>query len=221
MHEWEDVSPAPAAGTYAWSASPVHELRQVTRVSLAKRSGSGPGPGPFRCQVSRVRFGPVGGVPGRAAASMEIPPCLVMPPGHCQIAPQSLGWTRVSGTGRSGVWVLKDAARTYSVPENLDDVGVVWEHRSGYETAPRQGTAVCAHTYVGMEQFDHKLIPPFFTDAVNLWSRVASLMTPWSAQGGVPTEVYLNWYPVRTDHVSQGTAITSVCSVFRLSRRSQ
>ena len=46
-------------------------------------------------------------------------------------------------------------------------------------------------------------------------------MTPWSAQGDVPTEVYLNWYPVRTDHVSQGMAITSVCSVFRLSRRSQ
>ena len=36
---------------------------------------------------------------------------------------------------RSGVWVLEGDARTETCPENLDDVGVVWEHKSGYETA--------------------------------------------------------------------------------------
>ena len=45
-----------------------------------------------------------------------------------------------------------------------------------------------------VEQFCHKLIPPFFTEAVNLWSRVASLLTPWCAKGEVPTGVNLNRY---------------------------
>ena len=45
------------------------------------------------------------------------------------------GWARVCGTEESGVWVLKGASRTFCLPENLDVVGVVWEHRSGYETA--------------------------------------------------------------------------------------
>ena len=51
-------------------------------------------------------------------------------------------------------------ARTYSLPENFDDVGVVWEHKSGYE--PRQGAAVHVHTVVDVEQFNHRLIPPFY-----------------------------------------------------------
>ena len=44
-----------------------------------------------------TRSGTVRGVSGRAAVS------LVMPPGRHQFAPQSLGWTRVCGTERSGV----------------------------------------------------------------------------------------------------------------------
>ena len=31
--------------------------------------------------------------------------------------------------------MLNGGARTKSLPGNLDDVGVVWERRSGYETA--------------------------------------------------------------------------------------
>ena len=34
----------------------------------------------------------------------------------------------------------------------------------------------------------------FFTEAVNLWSRVGSLLTPWCAKGKVPTGVNLNRY---------------------------
>ena len=36
--------------------------------------------------------------------------------------------------------------------------------------------------------------PSVFTEAVNLWSRVASLLTPWCAKGEVPTGVNLNRY---------------------------
>ena len=66
--------------------------------------------------------------------------------------------------------MFKGGARTCSLPRNLDDVGVFWEPWSGYETA-----SVC-------------------TEAVNLWSRVASLPTPWCAEGEVPTGVNLNRY---------------------------
>ena len=58
---------------------------------------------------------------------------------------------------------------------------------------PRQGTSVHVHTVVDMDQFCHSVIPPF--EAVKLWSRVASLLTPWCAKGEVPTGVNLN--PVR------------------------
>ena len=122
------MSPAPAAGKYARSAGPVHDLRQVTLFPLAKRPGSGTGPG-SRCGAGS-RSGLVGGVPGFAAASLGIPRSLVMPLERHQLAPQSLGWTRVCGTEKSGVWVLKGDARTFYLPRNLDDVGVVWERRS-------------------------------------------------------------------------------------------
>ena len=107
-----DMSPAPAAGTYRRSAGTVHAQRQVPRKRLAESSGVGAGPGPG----PGGRSGLVGGVPGLAAACLEIPCSLAVPPGRHQLAPQSLGWARVCGTEHSGVWVL-------------NDVGVVWESR--------------------------------------------------------------------------------------------
>ena len=64
--------------------------------------------------------------------------------GDINFAPQSLGLVRVCGTEKSGVWVLKGDARTYNLPRNLDDVGVVWEPRSGYETAWATPGHVCS-----------------------------------------------------------------------------
>ena len=186
-----DMSPAPAAGTYRRSADKVHDQRQVSRKRLAESSGGGPGPGPG----SGRRYGPGGGVSGLAAASLEIPCSLVMPPGRHQFAPQSLGWARVCGSGKSGVWVLKGDARTYNLPRNLDDVGVVWESRSGYETAWATPGHVCSCSYnYGRGPVLPQANPSVFTEAVNLWSRVASLLTPWCAKGEVPTGVNLNRY---------------------------
>ena len=82
----ENMSPVVAAGTYRRSASTVHVQRQVSRNRLAGTSGVGAGPGPD----PGGRSGLVGGVPGLAAACLEIPCSLVVPPGRHQIAPQSL-----------------------------------------------------------------------------------------------------------------------------------
>ena len=144
--------------------------------SSQNRHGTGPGAGSvlFRdtgdfgvvvvvCWVGRLvgvvsRCGLVGGDPGLVAASLRILRSLVMPPGRCQFALQSLGWMRVCGTAKSGVWVLKGDTR------NLDDVGVAWERRSGCETA--WATAVCVHAATDKEHFD-KLIPPFLQRRLN------------------------------------------------------
>ena len=59
---------------------------------------------------------------------------------------------------------------------------------------PRQGTSVHVHTVMDMDQFCHKPNPSVFTEAIKLWSRVASLLTPGCAKGEVPTGVDLNRY---------------------------
>ena len=54
--------------------------------------------------------------------------------------------------------MLKGDARTKNLPRDLDDVGVVWESRSGYETAWATPGHVCSCSY----SYGHRLIPPFF-----------------------------------------------------------
>ena len=169
----------------------MHDQRQVPRKRLAGSFRVSPGPGPG----SGGRSGCGGGVLGHAAACLEIPCSLVKPPWRHQSAPQSLGWARVCGTEKSGIWVLKGDARTYNLPRDLDDVGVVWEFRSGYETAWATPGHVCSCSYrYGRGPVLPQANPSVFTETVNLWSRVASLLTPWCAKGEVPTAVNLNRY---------------------------
>ena len=188
-----DMSPAPAAGTYRRSVDELHGQRQVSWNRWTKGSWGGPGPGPGLGPGGRS--GMVGGSLGCAAAIRGIPCSLVMPPGRHQRAPQSLGWEWVCGSEKSGVWVLKGDTRTYNLPRNLDDVGIVWERRSGYETAWATPGHVCSCSY----DYGHGPVlpqpnPSVFTEAIKLWSRVASLLTPWCAKGEVPTGVNLNRY---------------------------
>ena len=159
-----DMSPAPAAGTYRRSAGTVRAQRQVSRNRLAESSGGGPGPGPGPLVAGLVWLG---GVSGLAVACLEIPCSLVMPPGRHQSAPQSLGWARVCGTEKSGVWVP-----AWATPAHV---------------------CSCSYRY-GRGPVLPQANPSVFTEAVNLWSRVASLLTPWCAEGEVPTGVNLNRY---------------------------
>ena len=156
-------------------------------------SGSGSGPGP--------RSGVAGGGDGSFEASLATLRSLMMPPRRCQVTPESLGWTQVCGTSLSGVWALKGVSRSFELRADLDDVGVVWESRSGYETAwaTPGHDCLCSCSY-GHGAVRSQANPSVFAEAVKLWSRFASLLTLWCAEGGI--------------------AIASVCSSTRVSRRS-
>ena len=49
---------------------------------------------------------------------------------------------------------------------------------------PRQGMSVHVRTVMGRGPVLPQANPSVFTEAVNLWSRVASLLTPWSVVKG-------------------------------------
>ena len=48
---------------------------------------------------------------------------------------------------------------------------------------PHQGTSVHVHIDMNVDPVLPQTNPSVFTEAVNLWSRVASLLTPWCAKG--------------------------------------
>ena len=68
----------------------------------------------------------------------------------------------------------------------------------GEHTRPpglRQGTSVCAHTSMDMEQLsDHKLITPSGMGLLVRGCRVAPFLSPWCGKKDVPTGVNLNQY---------------------------
>ena len=105
-----------------------------------------------------VNFRPAGGVQGQVAGSLprnqpgtgtrpgkggvvtpslhpEVPGIQFVSPGYGLDIRQSMGWTKVCGTARSGIWVLKGNASTRMLPEYLDHLRVRWISRGSYETA--------------------------------------------------------------------------------------
>ena len=107
-----------------------------------------------------------------------------------------MGWTKVCGTARSGIWVLKGNARARMLPENLDHLRVRWISRGSYETAWVTPGHDCLCSY----QYGHgAAVRPQTNDAIwhgviGLWSRVAPLLSPWCGRRELPTGVNLNRY---------------------------
>ena len=66
---------------------------------------------------------------------LEVPGIQFASPGYGLDIRQSMGWTKVCGTTRSGIWVLKGNARARMLPDNLDHLRVGWRPRGSYETA--------------------------------------------------------------------------------------
>ena len=126
----------------------------------------------------------------------EVPGIRFVSPGRRLDIRQSMGWTKVCGTARSGIWVLKGNARARMLPENLDHLRVRWRKQGTYETAWVTPGHDCLCSY----QYGHgAAIRPQTNDAIwhgviGLWGRVAPLLSPWCAKREVPTGVNLNRY---------------------------
>ena len=166
-----------------------------------------------------VNFRPAGGVRGQVAGSLlrrqpgtgtrlvkgsvvtpslrpEVPDTRFASPGRRLRIRQSMGWTKVCSTAKSGIWVLKGNARACKLPENLDHLRVEWISRGSYKTAWVTPGHDCLYPY----QYGRgAAVRPQTNDAIwdgviGLWGRVAPLLSPWCARGDVPTGVNLNRY---------------------------
>ena len=65
----------------------------------------------------------------------EVPGIQFVSPGYGLDIRQSMGWTKVCGTARSGIWVLKGNARARMFPAILDHLRVEWMKRGTNKTA--------------------------------------------------------------------------------------
>ena len=66
---------------------------------------------------------------------LEVPDSLSVSPGRGLGIRQSMGWTKVCSSARSGIWVLKGNTRACMLPENLDHLRVGWISGRSCETA--------------------------------------------------------------------------------------
>ena len=182
-------------------SGPVEDLRPVSEVEAG------------------VNFRPAGQVRGQVAGSLprrqpgtgtrrvregvvtpslhpEVPGIQYVSPGRGLDIRQSMGWTKVCNTARSGIWVLKGNARARMLPENLDHLPVEWISRGTYETAWVTPGHDCLCSY----QYGHgAAVRPQTNDAIwrgviGLWGRVAPLLSPWCGRRELPTGVNLNRY---------------------------
>ena len=117
-------------------------------------------------------------------------------PGYGLDVRQSMGWTKVCGTTRSGIWVLMGIARTCMFPANLDHLLVEWMKRGSYKTAWVTPGHDCLCSY----KYEHgAAVRPQTNNAIwdgvfGLWGRVEHFLSPWCGKKDVPTEVNLNQY---------------------------
>ena len=121
----------------------------------------------------------------------EVPGIQFVSPGRGLDIRQSMGWTKVCETARSGIWVLKGNARTRMLPENLDHLPVRWifsgniRDRLGYARA-RLSVFIPVWTWQTNDAI--------WRGVIGLWGRVAPLLSPWCGRRELPTGVNLNRY---------------------------
>ena len=171
-----------------------------------------------------VNFRTAGGVRGQVAGSLpgrrpgtgtrkvrrravtpslhpEVPGIQFVSPGYGLDIRESMGWTKVCGTTRSGIWVLKGNARTRMLPENLDHLRVGWISRGTYETAwvTPGHDCLCSHKYGRGAAVRPQTDNAIWDGVIGLWGRVAPFLSPWCgkkeyANGSEPEPV--RWFRI-------------------------
>ena len=117
-------------------------------------------------------------------------------PGYGLDIRQSMGWTKVCGTARSEIWVLKGSARTRMLPANLDHLRVGWRKQGSYETAwvTPGHDCLCSYKYGHGAAVRPQTNKAIWAGVINLWSRVAPFLVLWCDKKELPTGVNLNLY---------------------------
>ena len=129
---------------------PLSESQYPTKGGVSERpedTCSDPrGTEPYLRAAGCVRGPVVGSSPGRRLVAkvtkgavtpsvhLGVPKSLAVTPGRGLGLRQQLGWKKVCGTARSGIWVLKCESRGYALPSTLDHLGVVWMEKRTYST---------------------------------------------------------------------------------------
>ena len=126
--------------------------------------------------------------------SPEAPDSQFAPPWRGLGIRQSMGWTKVCETARSGTWVLKGNARARMIPANLDHLRVEWRKQGTYETAwvTPGHDCLCSYQYGRRAAVRPRTDDAIWDGVIGLWCRVAPLLSPWCARENVPTGVNLN-----------------------------
>ena len=183
------------------SSGPAEELRSVTEVEAG------------------VNFRQAGGVRGQVAGSLprkqpgtgtrrlmvgavtpslhwEVPGIQFVSPGYGLDIRQSMGWTKVCGTARSWIWVLKGNAKARMFPANLDHLRVGWKKQGAYKTAwvTPGHDCLCSYKYGHGAAVRPQTNNAIWDGVTGLWGRVAPFLSPWCGKKDVPTGVNVNQY---------------------------
>ena len=203
-NSWSDTvrkGPTGRRCTKGGVSGPAEDLRHVSEVEAG------------------VNFRPAGGVRGQVAGSLprrqpgtgtrqvrggvdtpslhpEVSGIQFVSPGRGLDIRQSMGWTKVCSTTRSGTWVLKGNARARMLPENLDHLRVRWICRGTYETAwvTPGHDCLCSYQYGHGAAARPQTNDAIWRGVIGLWGRVAPLLSPWCGRRELPTGVNLNRY---------------------------
>ena len=110
----------------------------------------------------------------------EVPDAQVVSPGRGMGIRQSMGWTKVCGTARLGIWVLKGDSRARMLPASLDRLRVEWRPQGSYETAwvTPGHDCLCSHEYGHGAAVRTQTNDSSWDGVLGLWSRVAPLLSP-------------------------------------------
>ena len=174
-----------------WVSGPAEDLRLVSMVEVGVWPAGG-----VRLAGSFPRRQPGTGTRRPRVGADTLPshpkvPCIqFVSPGYGLDIRQSMGWTKVCGTARSGIWVLKGIARTCMSPANLDHLRVGWISRRTYETAwvTPGHDCLCSYQYGRGAAVRPQTSNSIWDGIVGLWGRVA----PFFGEKDVPTGVNLN-----------------------------
>ena len=116
------------------------------------------------------------------------------PPGPGRVIRNTLVWSQMEKTVRSGVWLFRGAFQGKNPFSILDAVGD-WVRKGSYHTAwsvPPLSACSCSCSYGQGPAIGPQTGERCWSLPAGVWRAIAPLMKPWCAEGEVPTAANLN-----------------------------